>query len=207
MEGNDIRNDMGVVYGLMGVCPQEDLLWETLTARDHLLFYGRLKNLKVRWHARCCVAALANRKRVMSSCLLFYGRLKNFKSRQSGCLAAGPQPDNLQLDSCFAVQSKWALASARRCRTTPACLPACQPGNKNKSIKASCLQGRELDGAVEAALRSVNLWNGGVADKQVRAFSGGMKRRLSVAISFMGDPLVVYLDEPSTVSDHARNDR
>lgn len=35
---------------------------------------------------------------------------------------------------------------------------------------------------------------------QVRTYSGGMKRRLSVAISFIGDPLVVYLDEPSTVS-------
>ena len=35
---------------------------------------------------------------------------------------------------------------------------------------------------------------------QVRKYSGGMKRRLSVAISFIGDPLVVYLDEPSTVS-------
>ena len=34
---------------------------------------------------------------------------------------------------------------------------------------------------------------------QVRKYSGGMKRRLSVAISFIGDPLVVYLDEPSTV--------
>lgn len=39
-----------------------------------------------------------------------------------------------------------------------------------------------------------------MADKQARQYSGGMKRRLSVAISFMGDPLVVYLDEPSTVS-------
>lgn len=28
--------------------------------------------------------------------------------------------------------------------------------------------------------------------------SGGMKRRLSVAISLVGDPAVVYLDEPST---------
>ena len=35
---------------------------------------------------------------------------------------------------------------------------------------------------------------------QVRKYSGGMKRRLSVAISFIGDPLVAYLDEPSTVS-------
>ncbi len=30
-------------------------------------------------------------------------------------------------------------------------------------------------------------------------FSGGMRRRLSVAISFMGNPSVVYLDEPSSV--------
>jgi hypothetical protein len=60
---------------------------------------------------------------------------------------------------------------------------------------------------VEAALRSVNLWNAGVGDKQARAYSGGMKRRLSVAISFIGDPLVVYLDEPSTVRGPARRRR
>jgi ABC-type multidrug transport system ATPase subunit len=45
------------------------------------------------------------------------------------------------------------------------------------------------------------LWNGGVVDKQVKTFSGGMKRRLSVAISLIGDPQVVYLDEPSTGLD------
>ena len=47
VEGYDIRRDMGAVYGLMGVCPQHDLLWDQLTASEHLLFYGRLKNLKV----------------------------------------------------------------------------------------------------------------------------------------------------------------
>ena len=40
-------------------------------------------------------------------------------------------------------------------------------------------------------------------DKRVGAFSGGMKRRLSVAISLMGSPRVVYLDEPSTGLDPA----
>jgi hypothetical protein len=30
----------------MGLCPQHDLLWETLTAREHLSFYGRLKGLE-----------------------------------------------------------------------------------------------------------------------------------------------------------------
>lgn len=38
------------IYAMMGVCPQHDLLWETLTGREHLLFYGRLKNLKVQGH-------------------------------------------------------------------------------------------------------------------------------------------------------------
>jgi ABC-type multidrug transport system ATPase subunit len=109
VQGHDIRAEMDRVYGAMGVCPQDNLLWERLTAREHLLFYGRLKNLA----------------------------------------------------------------------------------------------GAALGAAVEAALRGVNLLNGGVADKQVRTFSGGMKRRLSVAISLIGDPLVVYLDEPSTGLDPA----
>jgi ABC-type multidrug transport system ATPase subunit len=63
------------------------------------------------------------------------------------------------------------------------------------------LKGEQLAAAVEAGLRAVNLWN--VRRKQVGQFSGGMKRRLSVAVSFVGDPAVVYLDEPSTGLDPA----
>ena len=33
------------------------------------------------------------------------------------------------------------------------------------------------------------------------ALSGGMKRRLSIAISLVGDPKIVFLDEPSTGLD------
>lgn len=44
--------------------------------------------------------------------------------------------------------------------------------------------------AVESSLRSVNLFDSGVADKQCRRYSGGMKRRLSVAISLIGNPQV-----------------
>ncbi|RMZ55176.1 hypothetical protein APUTEX25_005454, partial [Auxenochlorella protothecoides] len=109
VEGNDLRDGMKPIHALMGVCPQDNLLWEQLTARQHLDFYGRLKGLK----------------------------------------------------------------------------------------------GTELKEAVDAALKSVNLYNSGVGDKQVQAYSGGMKRRLSVAISFMGSPAVVYLDEPSTGLDPA----
>lgn len=39
------------------------------------------------------------------------------------------------------------------------------------------------------------------AGYKVSQLSGGMKRRLSVAISLVGDPKIVYLDEPSTGLD------
>ncbi|KAL0416472.1 UNVERIFIED_CONTAM: ABC transporter A family member 7 [Sesamum latifolium] len=109
VQGLDIRTDMDRIYTSMGVCPQHDLLWETLTGREHLLFYGRLKNLK----------------------------------------------------------------------------------------------GASLTQAVEESLKSVNLFHGGVADKQAGKYSGGMKRRLSVSISLIGDPKVVYMDEPSAGLDPA----
>jgi hypothetical protein len=46
VEGLDIRSDMPLIYKLMGVCPQHDLLWEQLSGREHLRFYGRLKGLE-----------------------------------------------------------------------------------------------------------------------------------------------------------------
>lgn len=109
VHGMDILSDMGEVYTRMGVCPQHDLLWGNLTGREHLMFYGRLKNLK----------------------------------------------------------------------------------------------GAALTQAVEESLKSVNLFKGGVGDKQAKQYSGGMKRRLSVAIALIGDPKVVYMDEPSTGLDPA----
>uniref|UniRef100_A0A0D3A9Y0 ABC transporter domain-containing protein n=1 Tax=Brassica oleracea var. oleracea TaxID=109376 RepID=A0A0D3A9Y0_BRAOL len=109
VQGLDICKEMNKVYTSMGVCPQHDLLWETLTGREHLLFYGRLKNIK----------------------------------------------------------------------------------------------GSALTQAVEESLKSVSLFDGGVGDKPAGNYSGGMKKRLSVAISLIGNPKVVYLDEPSTGLDPA----
>lgn len=107
VEGLDVRTDMNRIYTLMGVCPQHDILWDTLTPREHLNFYGRLKNL----------------------------------------------------------------------------------------------DGSELRLSITDCLREVNLLH--VIDEQVHTFSGGMKRRLSVAISLIGKPLIQFLDEPSTGLDPA----
>ena len=65
------------------------------------------------------------------------------------------------------------------------------------------LQGAALDAAVDEALKSVNLAEAATRQKLSGEYSGGMKRRLSVAISLIGNPLVVYLDEPSTGLDPA----
>eukprot|EP01024_Parvocaulis_polyphysoides_P072622 TRINITY_DN922_c0_g2_i1.p1 TRINITY_DN922_c0_g2~~TRINITY_DN922_c0_g2_i1.p1 ORF type:complete len:419 (-),score=63.89 TRINITY_DN922_c0_g2_i1:807-2063(-) len=59
----------------------------------------------------------------------------------------------------------------------------------------------QLSQMVDAALSRVNLLNDG--NKKVKQYSGGMKRRLSVAISLIGNPTVVYMDEPSTGLDPA----
>jgi ABC-type multidrug transport system ATPase subunit len=105
--GLNIRHEMRQIYQRMGVCPQHNLLWESLTALEHVKFYASLKGV--------------------------------------------PKMD-------LTVQAM-------------------------------------------AALDAVSL--GKVANKRAGAFSGGMKRRLSVAISLIGAPAVVFMDEPSTGLDPA----
>ncbi|KAL6888888.1 hypothetical protein ACP4OV_009914 [Aristida adscensionis] len=61
------------------------------------------------------------------------------------------------------------------------------------------LKGAALAEAIKQSLESVRLLD--VADKHVSEYSGGMKRRLSVAISLIGSPKVVYMDEPSSGLD------
>ena len=45
VNGHSITNatELQAIHQTMGVCPQHDVLWSDLTAREHLLFYGRLK--------------------------------------------------------------------------------------------------------------------------------------------------------------------
>lgn len=53
----------------------------------------------------------------------------------------------------------------------------------------------ELKNAVLQALENVSLQD--FANRLSKGLSGGEKRRLSIAISLLGNPAVIFLDEPT----------
>merc|ERR1712000_139900 len=61
------------------------------------------------------------------------------------------------------------------------------------------IESSRVQEVIKKRLSDVGLY--GVKDKAAGEFSGGMKRRLSVAIASVGNPKVVFLDEPTTGLD------
>ncbi|KAG0076214.1 ATP-binding cassette sub- A member 1 [Podila epicladia] len=57
----------------------------------------------------------------------------------------------------------------------------------------------EIPMLTEDRLKAVRLWK--VKDRLSHTYSGGMKRRLSMVISTLGDPKIIFLDEPTTGMD------
>eukprot|EP01017_Pseudomicrothorax_dubius_P042792 TRINITY_DN7034_c0_g1_i1.p1 TRINITY_DN7034_c0_g1~~TRINITY_DN7034_c0_g1_i1.p1 ORF type:complete len:298 (-),score=59.86 TRINITY_DN7034_c0_g1_i1:152-1045(-) len=105
IEQFDLEDDLSEIRGILGVCPQFDILWNDLTPAEHIYLFARIKNV--------------------------------------------------------------------------------DPGS--------------IDELIETKLSQVNL----LAERNalIRTFSGGMKRRLSIALSSVGTPRVILLDEPTTGMD------
>merc|ERR1719456_1832093 len=64
-------------------------------------------------------------------------------------------------------------------------------------------KGEALKNEVRRNLEAVNLAMPNLKKRGAAGFSGGMQRRLSVANSIVGNPSIVYMDEPSTGLDPA----
>ncbi|KAF9377013.1 ATP-binding cassette sub- A member 1 [Podila verticillata] len=103
--GLSMNSEMAEIRSMMGVCPQHDILFDDLTAEEHIQLYAGLKNV--------------------------------------------PKDEIPQL--------------------------------------------------TEDRLKAVRLWK--VKDRLSHTYSGGMKRRLSMVISTLGDPKIIFLDEPTTGMD------
>jgi ABC-2 type transport system ATP-binding protein len=61
------------------------------------------------------------------------------------------------------------------------------------------ITGRDLKGRVASALERFELVD--AADRLVRTYSGGMARRLDIAMGLLNHPQVLFLDEPTTGLD------
>ena len=103
--GHSVLDEMDAIREMIGVCPQHDILWPDLTAREHLAMFADIKG------------------------------------------------------------------------TPPDVIPS----------------------FVDSKLEEILLQN--VGDVPSGKFSGGMKRRLSIGISSIGDPDIIFMDEPTTGTD------
>jgi ABC-2 type transport system ATP-binding protein len=76
-----------------------------------------------------------------------------------------------------------------------------QTGRENLTLQGHLLRvpGRELRGRVDELLEMVGLTE--AADRTVQTYSGGMKRRLDLAMGLLHRPAVLFLDEPTTGLD------
>ena len=41
----DIFQDSGIIESFIGLCPQHDILWEELSAKEHIELYANLRSL------------------------------------------------------------------------------------------------------------------------------------------------------------------
>lgn len=72
-------------------------------------------------------------------------------------------------------------------------------GRENVRLIAQLKRMQNVPEKVAEWLRFANLED--AADRKVAAYSGGMRRRLDIAMSLMGNPQVLFLDEPTTGLD------
>lgn len=72
-------------------------------------------------------------------------------------------------------------------------------GRENLRLIADLRQVSNPAGTATELLQKFDLM--GAADRRVQTYSGGMRRRLDIAMSLIGKPAIIFLDEPTTGLD------
>jgi ABC-2 type transport system ATP-binding protein len=72
-------------------------------------------------------------------------------------------------------------------------------GRENLVLVAKLRHLRDPEGVADGLLRQFALTDAG--GRRVATYSGGMRRRIDIAMSLIGDPPVIFLDEPTTGLD------
>lgn len=180
----DIRRDLTSIYGVMGIVPQFDCQWDFLTGREHVRLYARM-------------------------CGTYYedghggdqagGRVARARGGAAGALAG---PVDLELGDPVTVDHP-PLLSPGGADPSPSRGSTSSNGNGSGNFAAHLLAA--IPGLPELSYGerkiAILLHEVGLsqldADKCAVAYSGGMRRKLSLAMTLITSPRVLYLDEPS----------
>lgn len=173
--GYSLTEDIATLQALqfIALCPQFDIFWPSLTARHHLYIVSMLKGL---WRipAGEVEANVAAEDNAAASAAGYQS-------------AASSTPDDEEEDNDVDGMNENDDDASSASPAKLFCGMCC--GRSRRRVAAH----------VEEKLRLVGLTSAG--NQRVDTFSGGMKRRLSVAMAACGDPRVIFFDEPTTGMD------
>ena len=184
VDGRSIGADMAHIRKSLGVCPQFDILWPDLTVREHLEIFAAIKGFAPAGRAHAAAAAATEVGERLASCApggAWCGLLQRAVAEGRPWGRSPPQSAQAASQSCAGPVKAHAQHGpcARRSRAVRS--DAGNPMHLERSHSSAGLE-EKLD---EAA-----------AD-----LSGGQRRKLSVALAFLGSPALVFLDEPTSGMD------